>query len=179
MNATHVAELIYAITASLIGFFSFRFVRKKKRDGSEVRWWIRYVLALFICAAPILCARLGIFAVWGVFNIGAVLASFLSYCYFSFASFAVRPRAIGIIAGSLLVAPIVMFTLVLPFSILGVMFVLQDIGGPYEVTSMPNGFVCQSKISGSAVGESDQTVELLRPVFGFLMLRVARTSFSL
>jgi hypothetical protein len=171
--------VIYLALASFIGFIANRLASKETKTGSRVRFRVRYAIAIVVWVLPFLCAKAGVFAIWRPMNFIAMLASIPAYLYFSFASFSLRPRTVGIVAGSLLTASVFITMVVFPFSLLGIMFIVNDIAQGYQVTRMSNGFVCQSQVTGSAFTETDQTFELLRPILGAFYQRVGQSSYSL
>jgi hypothetical protein len=171
--------LLYLLVAGIVAFVANRMVSRGGRAGPGRGYWSRYGLALATWALPLLCIRFGVSTIWRPVNFVTIVISAGAWLYFSFASFSIRPREAGILIGSLLTAPVFLALAVFPFAGLGIMFIASDIAQGYDVTRMPNGFVCQSRVSGSAFTESDQTFELLRPILGILQVRVQGSSYIL
>jgi len=163
--------IMIAITAVIIN----RKTRREKTSG--LKWW-RYIFAIVIAFAPLICVWQGVTTGSRLVNIVALFAAFIAYCYFALASFVLAPRVLGIFAGSLLTAPVISGLLALPFSGLGLFLVLGDLTAPYTESRMLNGFLCRTEQYGYSFSGEGLDVELLRPLYGVAFLRVSHTNFS-
>jgi hypothetical protein len=163
--------VMIAITAIIIN------CKTRRERASGLKWW-RYIFAIVIAFAPLICVWQGVTTASRLINIVAIFAAIIAYCYFALASFGLAPKVLGILAGSLLTAPIIIGLLALPFSGLGLFLVLGDVTAPYTESRMPNGFVCRTKQNGYSFSGEELDVELLRPLYGVAFLRVSHNNFS-
>lgn len=136
-----------------------------KRSSARERWfyWM-YTFALVVVLLTTSGIWLGFSFVSNALNFCAVGAATLAYCYLSFASFAVRPRLLGIVAGAVLTAPVILAVATLPITGLALAFILHDVNVPYVQTTTSDGMICRTQEDGMAASDEEREVQLLRPV---------------
>jgi len=149
----------------------------KDRGGAGLRRG-RYIFALVVVLLTTICVWLGLYFASRMMNLCAALVVAVAYCYFSFASFAIRPKLLGIVAGSTLVAPLILTVGTLPFAGLALGFILYDANVPYTETATNDGMICRTREYGMAASDEGQEVELLRPIYGLAYRKVFSTTVS-
>jgi hypothetical protein len=140
-------------------------------------YWL-YTGALVVVVLTTLGIWQGFYFVSRELNVCAVFAATVAYCYFSFASFAIRPRLLGIIAGAMLTSPAILMAATLPFTGLALGFILHDVNAPYTESTTSDGMICRTREYGMAASNEGQEVELLRPIGGIAYRKVFATVVS-
>lgn len=149
----------------------------KDRGGAGVRRG-RYVFALIVVLMTMLCVWRELYLASRIMNLCAVLVASVAYCYFAFASFAIRPKLLAIMVGSMLIAPLILAMATLPFTGLALGFILHDANTPYTETTTNDGMICRTREYGMAASDEGQEVELLRPIHGLAYRKVFSTAVS-
>ncbi len=137
-----------------------------------------YTAAVGVTILIIALGSGGIFFQYRPLSLFAVCLAIAGYLYFSFASFAIRPKKLGIVAGTVLSAPIVIAILTLPFTALGLGFILSDVLEPYKTQQMRDGTLCRIREYGMAASDEGVQVELVRPILGIAYHTVYAVSIS-
>lgn len=149
----------------------------KDRSGAGIRRG-RYVFALIVVLVTTLCVWRELYLASRVMNLCAVLVASVAYCYFAFASFAIRPKPLGIMAGSMLIAPLILAIATFPFTGLALRFILHDANAPYAETTTNDGMICRTRGYGMAASDEGQEVELLLPIHRLAYRKVFSTAVS-
>jgi len=144
--------------------------------GRRFYWF--YTCALIVVVLSTLGVWRGFYFASSDLNLCALCAATVAYCYFSCASFAVRPRFLGIIAGAILTAPVILVAATLPFTGLALGFVLHDVNAPYTESTISDGMICRTREYGMAASDEGQEVQLLRPIGGIAYRKVFATVVS-
>jgi hypothetical protein len=172
-----VTSLLAGI-AIITAIVAAAFQRVPSDRGNGVRakrfYWF-YAGALIVVVLTTLGAWGGFYFASRELNFCAVLAATVAYCYFSFASFAIRPRFLGIVAGAILTAPVILITVTIPFTGLALGFILHDANTPYAESTIPDGQICRTREYGMAASDEGREVELLRSVGGVAYRKVFET----
>lgn len=163
--------VVTAILAAVI-------TRASKNRGSEGLRPGRYIFSLIVVLLTAACVWHGLFFASRMMNLGAVLVVAIAYCYFSLASFTIRPKLLGIIVGSTFIAPLILTVVTLPFTGLALGFILHDANPPYAETTTNDGMICRTREYGMAASDEGQEVELIRPIYGLAYRKVFSTAVS-
>lgn len=163
--------VVTAILAAVIARTS------KDRNGASLRRG-RYVFSLVVVLLTAICAWRGLYFASRMMNLSAAFVTAAAYCYFAFASFSFRPKLLGIAAGSVFIAPIILTVATLPFTGLALGFIWHDAYTPYTETTTSDGMICRTREYGMAASDEGQEVELLRSVYGLAYRELFSTSVS-
>jgi len=178
MNFTAVVCCLLAAIVVVTAILAAVITRASKDRGDGDLRRRRYVFALIVVLLTALCVSRGLYFASRTMNLCAAFGMVVAYCYFSFASFAIRPKLLGIVAGSTLIAPLILTVAMLPFTGLALGFILHDANAPYSETLTNDGMICRTSEYGMVASDEGQEVELLRPIYGLAYRRVFSTVVS-
>lgn len=167
---------------AIVTAFIAAVIKRAPTDRSDVvrgpRFYWFYTCALLVVVLTTLGVWRGFYFASRELNLCAVCAATVAYCYFSFASFAIRPRSLGIVAGAMLTSPVILMAATLPFAGLALGFILHDVNAPYTESTTSDGVICRTREYGIATSDEGQEVELLRPIGGIAYRKVFATVVS-
>lgn len=137
----------------------------------------KYLLALALILTVLTCFRLGVASRAHVINVLLVISCVVAYVYLAFSAFALRPKMLGLLLGTLLSVPTAVLILASPSILIFAFVALKDFAaGPDTVMPMGDGLICAQYSSGTAFSEATETFELDRTLLGVLLLRLASDS---
>ncbi len=167
---------LFAIVSAIVAVVSgVRFARMPKSLSPREMHKRKALQALALTAGFCVCIGLGISTAFTAVNVVLTIVFAAYYVRVVVASFALRPRYIAIIVGSVLSAPIVLCAITFPISL--VVFADHFTSGSERRTA--GGFICRMTLYGFVGSDSGSTFTILQPLaFGLLRREVYRDSRS-
>ncbi|NML30146.1 hypothetical protein [Paraburkholderia antibiotica] len=158
MTTIFIRAVVTAVAVALAALIAWGCISLRSRT---------YVIAAALTCFTLVMAACGFSFQSRTLNVGMIFGAVAGYAYLSFASFALRPKALGIATGAALTAPLILAVFSLPVTGLGIMFILDDMAAPYRTEQVRDGIVCRTKEIGNAASGDGVQVELIRPVLRF------------
>jgi hypothetical protein len=113
-----------------------------------------------------------------LFPAAALVASFVAYCILATAAWSIRPRIVGIAAGMVAWAPLIVLIRWFPIVwLLGGLLIIDDLRAPLFTAQIRPGVSCEVREWGYfTTGFHDVALYRYVPGFPFVRLEVARRS---